>query len=188
LHGHRRAHRGLSENTPVGVEYCISTEFAKKFASKWVEKHQEKHQEQKQKYKHQTKNSENKTMNTTINPTTTNGKNGTRNHARAKQFACFNENYPTHISTMVFCIYYDERGIAIDGSLEQRIRHKNNGNGLADYTQEFMLNIDGRETKFLPDVRYSIDLLKKAWIRLTNNSNPTLCFKEIKDWRNEHEN
>lgn len=108
----------------------------------------------------------------------------------AKQFACQRKHLPHPHSTMVFTIYYNEDGRAIYGDVEQRINERNLNpsiTGQPYYLHEFELDLDGKRFRFQVGVPYNVDVLKKAWVSLTQNPVEDLRFTEIKDWSETNE-
>ena len=108
----------------------------------------------------------------------------------AKQFACRRSHHPHPHSTMVFTIYYNEDGKAIYGDVEQRINERNLNpsiTGQPYYLHEFKLDIDGKSLLFQVGVPYQVEVLKKAWVSLTQNPIKDLQFTEVKDWSNGDE-
>ncbi len=154
----------MSANTTVGVDSYI----AREFANNWVQQQSKKHREltkvkhHKQYYEYARKNP----MQNMITET--------------KQFAC-RKSTGNHISTMVFTIFYDKDGNAIDGAVEQRITTADQP---SYFTHDFFINIDGREVEFTGDGRYSMNMLRAVWHSLVNKS--IAPFVEIPDWNKTH--
>lgn len=182
----------MSASTTVGGDSYIATEFA----NRWVEQQWKKQKEdlekfpdkkELQKFKPFYDKTKMNTMNTNTkqynNPSPTIG----RDYSHAKQFAC-RRIAQTHMVTMVFTIFYSKEDTALYGGIQQRIRNTGNSSALTDYfTHDFVLNIDGKEVEFRSGETYAIDLLKKAWLSLTDKSkSDNIRFDEVKEWTNEH--
>jgi hypothetical protein len=176
----------------VGVDSYI----AKEFANRWVEQQWKKQKEDLEKFPDKKElqkfkpfydktemNTMNNHSNQYYNPSPTIG----RDYSHAKQFACRRQSQ-LHISTMVFTIFYSKEDTALYGNIQQRIRNTGNSNGLTDYfASDFVLNIHGKEIGFRSGETHAIDILKEAWLSLTDKSKSSdIRFDEVKEWANEH--
>jgi hypothetical protein len=174
----------------------VDSYVAKEFANRWVERQWKKQKEDLEKFPDKKElqkfkpfydktemNTMNNHSNQYYNPSPTIG----RDYSHAKQFACRRQSQ-LHISTMVFTIFYSKEDTALYGNIQQRIRNPGNSNGLTDYfTSDFVLNIHGKEIEFRSGETHAIDLLKEAWLSLTDKSKSSdIRFDEVKEWANEH--